>query len=79
MSARVWAPGLDAVVATNFVHAGVRCQKGDPFPYRDLKLTDLALRGLWMANLIDFVVSSARPPVPAPAPIKQQNTAPARR
>jgi hypothetical protein len=76
MSARVFAPALDAVVATDFIHAGVQCKRGDSFPHRELKLTDLALRGLWMANLIDFVMP-ARPPVPAP--IKQQNTIPPKR
>jgi hypothetical protein len=74
---RVFAPGLDAVVATDFIHAGVQCRKGELFPHRELKLTDLALRGLWMANLIDFVVPTPRPS--ATAPVKQQNTIPARR
>lgn len=76
---RVFAPGLDAVVATDFIHAGVQCKRGESFPYRDLKLTDLALRGLWMANLIDFVVTPARPAVPPVTKLPQQNTIPARR
>lgn len=74
---RVFAPGLDSVVVTDFIHAGVQCKKGEPFPHRELKLTDLALRGLWLANLIDFVVPVAK--TSAPVKPQQQNTVPPRR
>jgi len=78
---RIFAPALDSVVATDFIHAGVQCKRGEPFPHRELKLTEHALRGLWLAHLIDFVVPEARPAAPAPTvPGKQaQQSQPQRR
>jgi|KBSSwiStaDraftv2_1062776.scaffolds.fasta_scaffold00132_114 hypothetical protein len=69
---RVFVPALDAVVATDFIHAGVQCKRGDPFPHRELKLSEFSLRGLWLANLIDFVTpaptTDSKPSVKQPPP-----------
>lgn len=73
-----FAPGYEAVAAMPFTFAGVKYAKGTPFPYRDLGIIDFDLRGLWLAERIEFTgkpletkAGVAKPP--------QQNQVPARR
>lgn len=44
-----------AVAAKPFRYAGVEYDKGEEFPHRDLGIIEHELRGLWLADLIDFV------------------------
>lgn len=76
MSARAFMPSLDSVVIVDFLHAGVARKAGESFPHRDLKLSDLDLRGLWLARLIDFVApaaASVAPPAPPASKPQQPN------
>lgn len=62
MQHRLYAPVLDSVVANDFTHAGTRYTGGMPFPHKDLALNDVELRGLFLAQLIDFVAPDASVP-----------------
>ena len=70
MQTRLYAPYFDSVCAMDFVHAGKKMRKGQPFPHAELKLNDTELRGLWLANYIEFVQPTAKSSSP-PAKIKQ--------
>jgi len=72
MPTRPFNPGSEAQAATPFTFAGVKYAKGERFPYRDLKVIDFDLRGLWLAERIEFV---DRPHAAAPGP-QQPGTKP---
>lgn len=46
--------GFEAVAAKPFTYSGVKYSKGERFPYKGLGVIDFDLRGLWMAELIEF-------------------------
>lgn len=80
--------GSEAVASAGFTYSGVRYAKGQRFPYKDLGVIEFDLRGLWLADLVEFGARAAEPsdadlerltaPAAKPAPAKQQ-AAPARR
>lgn len=57
MSARVaFDPSSPFIVATSEMHCGDRrFVRGDPFPWRELGVSDLDLAQLWVALKIDCV------------------------
>lgn len=56
-----------------FTHGGVSYAKGERFPYKGLGIIDFDLRGLWMAERIEF---SDKPYIPTDAELERL-TAPA--
>lgn len=57
--------GQPAVVQQPFTHAGQEFKTGEPFPYEQLGLDKNAMRGFWLASLVDFLpASSAQAPKP---------------
>lgn len=52
---RRYQHGARATCTTSFLAAGQRFAKGDELPYALLGLDELNVRGLWMAEKIDFV------------------------
>ena len=37
-----------------FTHSGVQYAKGRSFPYREIGVIEFDLRGLWLADLVEF-------------------------
>lgn len=46
--------GEAVVLAKEFAFAGSRYAKAQPFPYKGLGVIEFDLRGLWLADLIEF-------------------------
>lgn len=47
-------PKAKAFVAKQFKFSGVTYEVGAVFPHKDLKVPDYEMRGLWLADLVDF-------------------------
>ena len=62
---RVFDFGKPAVCQQPFTHEAVRYKPGEPFPYEQLGLTKLQMRGFWLASLVDFKDTAASAPSPA--------------
>jgi hypothetical protein len=71
---RIYTPKFVSKASTSFVYRGKRFEAGDEFPHAELKLNDVEIRGLWGANLIDFVTPAPAPPAP-PASATGQSAA----
>lgn len=54
MPSKQFRPGFEATASQPFTFAGVKYAKGERFPYRDLGIIDFDLRGLWLAERIEF-------------------------
>lgn len=51
---RLFLYGLPATCSKSFVHAGKKCNAGELFPYDTLGLSEHEVKGLWLADHIEF-------------------------
>lgn len=70
MGRNIFDPRGYAVAAKAFTHSGTRYELGDHFPHEELGCIEFELKGLWLADLIDFQPRPAQVAAPEAPPVK---------